>query len=179
MFLFIKRLVFSEVVPGSVLAGGMKDLPPDVPEMHMSYLDGEGYKMIIPVDPKFSFLYNSVLVSVLVGRRDTNKLVCIFDKWEFLIDKFNEEKKVLSEWIMGSVLRSGIKDLPPEYCEMGRYRFLGIGSHYRMIFPVELNFSILSEPVIVSDPSSEEDTNDMVCIFRKSQFDPLKSNVEH
>ncbi|KAJ4960452.1 hypothetical protein NE237_020362 [Protea cynaroides] len=160
-----ERLVFSEVVSGSVLGGGIKDLPPDVAELHMSYLDGDGYKMIIPVEPKFSFMHDTIRVSVLVSRRDTNKLACIFDKWEFMIDKYDEEKEVLSEWVPGSVFQGGIKDLPPEYC-------------YRMVLPVEREFNILNETVIVSVSGGQGGTNNMVCIFRKSEFGELKSELE-
>ncbi|KAJ4961518.1 hypothetical protein NE237_021428 [Protea cynaroides] len=188
-----ERLVFSEVFPGSVLGGGMKDLLPHNAEMHLSYLDGSGYKMFIPVEPKFSFIHETVRVSVLVGRRDTNKLACIFDKWEFLIDKNDEEKEVLAEWVPASVLRGGIKELPPpdvetdddvesdddcetdDDCEMDRSVLGRPGCRY--IIPIEPKFSILNETVIVSPPGVQWGTYDMVCIFRKSEFDHFASGL--
>ncbi|XP_043707513.1 F-box protein At5g39250-like [Telopea speciosissima] len=76
-----ERIIFSEMVPGSVLRGGMKDLPPGICEMLRFHLEGPEYKMIIPVEPKFNIpLSQTVSVSVLVGRRDNNKVACIVNK---------------------------------------------------------------------------------------------------
>ncbi|XP_043724409.1 F-box protein At5g39250-like [Telopea speciosissima] len=74
-----ERVIFSEVVPGSVLRDGIKDLPPC--EMLRFHLESPDYKMIIPVEPKFSIpLCQTISVSVLVGRSDTNKVACIVYK---------------------------------------------------------------------------------------------------
>ncbi|KAJ4960855.1 hypothetical protein NE237_020765 [Protea cynaroides] len=78
-----ERVIFSEVVPGSVLRGGIKDLPPGICEILGFHLKGPEHKMIIPVEPKFSVpLSQTISVSVLVGQKggNTNKVACIVNK---------------------------------------------------------------------------------------------------
>ncbi|KAL6974237.1 hypothetical protein U1Q18_028419 [Sarracenia purpurea var. burkii] len=56
-----ERLIFSEVVPGPVLQ--------------------KGINMTLPMEPRFTFPWSQkVSVSVLVGRKDSNKIACIIDK---------------------------------------------------------------------------------------------------
>ncbi|KAJ4961934.1 hypothetical protein NE237_021844 [Protea cynaroides] len=80
-----EKIVFSEVISGSFLQGGTKDLPPRVCERHKTYLNSSRYKMIIPVDPKFCVFSETVSVSILICRRDTNKLACIFQKSKLIL----------------------------------------------------------------------------------------------
>ncbi|KAJ4960833.1 hypothetical protein NE237_020743 [Protea cynaroides] len=80
-----EKIVFSEVIPGSFLQGGTKDLPPRVSERHKNYLNSSHYKMIIPVDPKFCIFSETVSVSILICRKDTNKMAYIFQKSKLIL----------------------------------------------------------------------------------------------
>ncbi|KAF8399580.1 hypothetical protein HHK36_015447 [Tetracentron sinense] len=79
-----ERLIFSEVVPGPILRTGIKTPPPGICNMLRFHLEGPEYKMTVPVEPRFTVpLSQSVSVSVLVGRKDTNKVACIINKSMF------------------------------------------------------------------------------------------------
>ncbi|XP_010259424.1 PREDICTED: F-box protein At5g39250-like [Nelumbo nucifera] len=76
-----ERIIFSEVVTGPVLRAGIKMLPAGICEMLRFHLEGPQYKMTVPVEPRFTVpLSQTISVSVLVGRRDTNKVACIINK---------------------------------------------------------------------------------------------------
>ncbi|XP_028797899.1 F-box protein At5g39250-like [Neltuma alba] len=80
------RLLFSEVVPGSVLQQGVKIPPPGVCEMLKYHLDGPEFKMTLPVEPRITVSSNqtaTVSVSVLAGRKDSNKVARIINKSTF------------------------------------------------------------------------------------------------
>lgn len=79
-----ERRLLSEVVPGSVLRTGIKSPPPDTCDMLRIHLEGPDYKMTMPVEPRFTIsLSHTVMVSVLVGRKDINKIACIVSKSVF------------------------------------------------------------------------------------------------
>ncbi|KDO72747.1 hypothetical protein CISIN_1g048344mg [Citrus sinensis] len=71
------KLIFSEVVAGTVLQNGMMaDLSCD--------LEVREYKMTIPVEPRFTVTWSqNVSVSVLVVRKDSNRVACIINKSRF------------------------------------------------------------------------------------------------
>lgn len=71
------KLIFSEVVAGTVLQNGMMaDLSCD--------LEVREYKMTIPVEPSFTVTWSqTVSVSVLVVRKDSNRVACIINKSRF------------------------------------------------------------------------------------------------
>ncbi|XP_057487935.1 F-box protein At5g39250-like [Actinidia eriantha] len=76
-----ERLIFSEVVPGPVLQNGIRVSPPGVCDMLRFHLEGPEYKMTLPVDPRFTIpLSHTASISVLVGRKDSNKVACIINK---------------------------------------------------------------------------------------------------
>ncbi|MBA0831590.1 hypothetical protein Goarm_016046 [Gossypium armourianum] len=78
------KLIFSEVVPGPVLQRGIKIPPAGICDMLKFHLQGPEYKMILPVDPRFTIPWSqTVSVSVLVGRKDSNKVACIINKSMF------------------------------------------------------------------------------------------------
>ncbi|KAJ6753065.1 hypothetical protein OIU74_027839 [Salix koriyanagi] len=78
------KLIFSEVVSGPVLQTGMKNLPPGICDWLRFHLEGPDYKMILPVKPSFKApLGETVSISVLVGRKDINKVACIINKSVF------------------------------------------------------------------------------------------------
>ncbi|KAJ8750260.1 hypothetical protein K2173_014175 [Erythroxylum novogranatense] len=76
------KLIFSEVVPGLVLEAGIKIPPPGTCDRLKYHLEGDEYKMTLPLEPRcrIPFLRQNVSVSVLVGRKDTNKVACIISK---------------------------------------------------------------------------------------------------
>ncbi|KAK1432911.1 hypothetical protein QVD17_09814 [Tagetes erecta] len=71
-----EKLLFSQVVPGPVLQKGNWSPPPEIsPSMGFQ---GPDYKLRLPVNPQFSVPYSqTVRGSVLVARKDTNKVACI------------------------------------------------------------------------------------------------------
>lgn len=79
-----EKLIFSEVVPGPVLRKGIWVPPPGICDALRFHLEGPEYKMTLPVEPRFAVpLTETVSVSVLVGRKDTNKVACIINKSMF------------------------------------------------------------------------------------------------
>ncbi|CAN0857833.1 F-box protein At5g39250 [Linum grandiflorum] len=78
------ELIFSQVVPGPVLQAGIKLPPHGISGILRYHLEGPEYKMALPVEPTFKVpLSQTVSVSVLVGRKDTNKVARIIDKSMF------------------------------------------------------------------------------------------------
>ncbi|XP_054808502.1 F-box protein At5g39250-like [Prosopis cineraria] len=80
------RLLFSEMVPGSVLQHGVKVPPSGVCETLKYHLEAPEFKMTLPVEPRFTISYGqteTVSVSVLVGRKDSNKVARIINKSMF------------------------------------------------------------------------------------------------
>ncbi|XP_028796623.1 F-box protein At5g39250-like [Neltuma alba] len=80
------RLLFSEVVPGSVLQQGTKISPSGVCEMLKCHLEGSEFKMTLPVEPRFKIPLSqteTVSISVLVGRKDSNKVAYVINKSMF------------------------------------------------------------------------------------------------
>ncbi|XP_057966138.1 F-box protein At5g39250 [Malania oleifera] len=76
-----ERLIFSEMVSGRVLQTGFKTPPPGICNLLKLYLDGPEYKMTLPVDPRFTVPSgHTVSVSVLVRRKDSNRIACIINK---------------------------------------------------------------------------------------------------
>ncbi|KAK9272220.1 hypothetical protein L1049_002591 [Liquidambar formosana] len=79
-----ERLIFSEVVPGPILQAGIKIPPPGICDMLRFHLEGPEYKMTLPVVPSFTVPSGqNVSVSVLVERKDSNRVACIINKSMF------------------------------------------------------------------------------------------------
>ncbi|EEF36300.1 F-box protein At5g39250 [Ricinus communis] len=79
-----EKLIFSEVVPGPVLLGGIKVPPPGICDILRFHLEGPDYKMTLPVEPRVKIpLSQTVSVSVLVGRKDTNKVARVINRSVF------------------------------------------------------------------------------------------------
>jgi len=79
-------LLFSEVVPGSVLQAGFRIPASGVSEMLKFQLEGSEYKMTFPVEPRFTIpsgQNQNVSVSVMVGRKDSKKVARIINKSMF------------------------------------------------------------------------------------------------
>ncbi|KAL2504984.1 F-box protein [Abeliophyllum distichum] len=76
-----QNLIFSDVVPGLVLQKGSWIPPPGISDVLRSHLEGPEYKMTLPVEPRFKIPFSqTVSVSVLVGRKDSNKVACVINK---------------------------------------------------------------------------------------------------
>ncbi|PON40769.1 F-box domain containing protein [Parasponia andersonii] len=79
-----ERLIFSEVVPGPILQAGFKIPPSGICDKLRFHVDSNEYKMTLPVEPRFTIpVSQTISVSVLVGRKDTNKVACIINKSMF------------------------------------------------------------------------------------------------
>lgn len=77
-------LIFSEVVPGPVLQTGFKIPPPGIGDVLRFHLEGLDFKMRLPVKPRFTVpLSQTISVSVLVARKDSNTVACIINKSMF------------------------------------------------------------------------------------------------
>lgn len=78
------RSIFSEVVSGPVLQTGIKNPPTGISDMLKYHLESSEYKMTLPVEHRFSVpLGQTASVSVLVGRKDSDKFACIINKAVF------------------------------------------------------------------------------------------------
>ncbi|KAG0485475.1 hypothetical protein HPP92_009554 [Vanilla planifolia] len=74
-------LLFSDAVSGSDLRNGIKNPPREAPSPHRIHLDKPDYKMVLQVEPRIAIpLGHGPAVSVLVARRDTNKMARILDR---------------------------------------------------------------------------------------------------
>nr|XP_043616749.1 F-box protein At5g39250 [Erigeron canadensis]XP_043616750.1 F-box protein At5g39250 [Erigeron canadensis]XP_043616751.1 F-box protein At5g39250 [Erigeron canadensis] len=72
------NLLFSEVVAGPVLQKGNWTPPTGISTVMKYYLEGPDYKLTLPVKPQFAVPYTQIVsVSVLVARKDTNKVACL------------------------------------------------------------------------------------------------------
>lgn len=79
-----EKLIFSEVVPGPVLLTGIRVPPPGICDILRFHLDGPDYKMILPVEPTVKIpLSQTVSVSVLAGRKDSNKVARVINRSMF------------------------------------------------------------------------------------------------
>lgn len=77
-------LIFSEVIAGPVLQKGVWNPPQGICDVLRFHLEGPEYKMTFSVDPRFSVpLCQTISVSMLVGRKDSNKVACIINKSVF------------------------------------------------------------------------------------------------
>ncbi|XP_059318062.1 F-box protein At5g39250-like [Lycium ferocissimum] len=80
-----EKIIFSDVVPGPVLPKWSWISPPGTCDELRILLGLPDYRMILPFEPRLTIpLYQSVRVSVYVGRRDTTKVTCIFRKAKFV-----------------------------------------------------------------------------------------------
>lgn len=78
------KSVYSDVVPGALLQSGIINPPPGICDIMRDHLRNLTCKMTIPVSPRFRVVFNeSIHVSLLVGRRDSDKVACIIDKSGF------------------------------------------------------------------------------------------------
>lgn len=78
------RLIFSQSISGPMLQSGIKNLPARIPDVLKARLQSPDYKMTIEVEPKFTIpLGRSVYVSVMVSRKDNDKIACILNKAVF------------------------------------------------------------------------------------------------
>lgn len=78
------KLIFSDVVPGNILQDGIKIPATGICDMLRYHLESPEYKMTLPVEARFTVpLCQSVSVSVLVGRKDSNKVARIISRSVF------------------------------------------------------------------------------------------------
>ncbi|XP_071711555.1 F-box protein At5g39250-like [Rutidosis leptorrhynchoides] len=78
------NILFSEVVPGPTLQKRNWTPPSGISSLMRYHLEGPEYKLTLPVKPQFAVPYTqTVSVSVLVARKDTNKVACIIHKAMF------------------------------------------------------------------------------------------------
>ncbi|KAG1359536.1 F-box protein [Cocos nucifera] len=93
-----------------------------------------------------------------------------FDDLEFYIDIWSEQELIFSEAILGSVLRTGIKNPPPGISDVLKAHL--DGPDYKMVSQVEPRFTItLGSRISVSVLVGRKDTNQIACIVRGSDFD--------
>lgn len=75
-----QKLIFSEVVPGTDLQNGTWAPPCGICDVLKFHLVSPEYKMTLPVHPRFSIPSGkAVTVSVLVSRKDSNKVARIMN----------------------------------------------------------------------------------------------------
>lgn len=75
-----QKLIFSEVVPGTDLQNGTWAPPCGICDVLKFHLESPEYKMTLPVHTRFSIPSGkAVTVSVLVGRKDSNKVARIMN----------------------------------------------------------------------------------------------------
>ncbi|CAI0454357.1 unnamed protein product [Linum tenue] len=78
------KLIYSGIVQGSVFEDGIKLPPHRISSVLRYHLQATEYKMMLAVEPTFKLpLSQPVSVSVLVGRKDSNKIARIIHKAMF------------------------------------------------------------------------------------------------
>jgi len=79
-----ERLVFSGLIPGGALENGIETLPLGISNVLRTHLGRPDYKMVVPAEPRFTIPLNqSVSVSVLVARNDSDKVARIINRSVF------------------------------------------------------------------------------------------------
>ncbi|KAL2619868.1 hypothetical protein R1flu_000073 [Riccia fluitans] len=79
-----EQSIFSTVVPGAHVRSRMETVPQGISETMRYHLYSEAYKLTVAVSPRLSVkLDDSVLVSLLVRRRDDHRVACIVDRSSF------------------------------------------------------------------------------------------------
>lgn len=77
-------LLYSQVVSGPLLRKGNWTPPPGTCNVLRHHLESPEYNMTLPVEPRFAVPYmQTVSVSVLVARKDSNKVACIINNSMF------------------------------------------------------------------------------------------------
>ncbi|XP_059318075.1 F-box protein At5g39250-like [Lycium ferocissimum] len=72
------KILFSDVVPGPDF---QKIPPPEIGDVLRSHIEHPKYKLILPVEPRFTIhLCDTVSFSVFVERKDTKKVACLLNK---------------------------------------------------------------------------------------------------
>lgn len=75
--------VYSAVVPGPIVRSRIYNPPDGICETMQNHLTSQAYKMTVPVQSRFEVCFNDIHVSLLVRRRDDERVACIIDKSGF------------------------------------------------------------------------------------------------
>lgn len=102
-----EKLVFSEATSGSTLRAGIKNPPAGISDVLRDHLNSseQMLKMMLPVNPGFKIPSEPTLtVSVLVGRRDTNKMACLLKEACFNYIDTNDFRALAYDYLTFSPL---------------------------------------------------------------------------
>ncbi|KAG2307534.1 hypothetical protein Bca52824_027282 [Brassica carinata] len=76
--------VYSGLIPGLAMETGIKPLPSGISNVLRTHLAKPDYKMVVPAEPRFTIPLNqTVSVSMLVGRNDSDKVARIINRSVF------------------------------------------------------------------------------------------------
>ncbi|CAF2272579.1 unnamed protein product [Brassica rapa] len=76
--------VYSGLIPGLAMETGIKPLPSGISNVLRTHLAKPDYKMVVPAEPRFTVPLNqTVSVSMLVGRNDSDKVARIINRSVF------------------------------------------------------------------------------------------------
>lgn len=107
-----KKILFSSSASGSVLRAGLANVPDGIAESLRTHLDNPDCKMMMPVNPSVAIAYgNTATVSILVSRRDTNKMACVASRAIFDYVDVTASRALAYEYLRFSPRRPFISDI--------------------------------------------------------------------
>ncbi|KAF3325059.1 F-box protein [Carex littledalei] len=107
-----KEILLSSAVSGSVLRAGLTNVPNGIAESLRSHMDSPDCKMMMPVNPSVAIAYgNTATVSVLVSRRDTNKMARVANRAIFDYVDVTASRALAYEYLRFSPRRPFISDI--------------------------------------------------------------------
>ncbi|XP_072980757.1 F-box protein At5g39250 [Typha angustifolia] len=132
-----EKLIFSEAVSGVVLRAGMKNPPPGMSDILKAHLDGPDCKMIMQVEPRLTNISGrTVSVSVIVNRKDTNKMAQIMNRSLFDYVDSTAARALAYEYLSFSPHHPFISDIRA----WASLLFLAKGENAIEVFALEIDF---------------------------------------
>ena len=121
-----------------MLRAGIANPPGEISENMKNYLEGPNYKMMMPVEPQFTVAREDpASVSVLVGRKDSNKIAVIVGQALFDYVDWSAFRALAYEYL----------NLSPRYPFVSGVRawisllfMTGMGEDVAHVFGVEMDF---------------------------------------
>jgi F-box-like len=133
-----KKILLSSAVSGSVLRTGLSNVPDGIADSLRAHLDSLDCKILMPVNPRVAIAYgNTATVSVLVSRRDTNKMACVANRAMFDYVDVTASRALAYEYLRFSPRRPFISDIRVWVSLL----FLASGARASLeVFGIEIDF---------------------------------------
>ncbi|OAY82338.1 F-box protein [Ananas comosus] len=157
-----ERVILSEAVAGPALRLGIKNPPHGIPDVLKTHLDGPDCKLLMQVEPRLTdVLGQSVTVSVLVARKDTNKMACIVNKSLFDYVDSTAGRALAYDYLTFSPRYPFIADIRAWVSLL----FLAKGNSVIEVFGIEIDFCDAAQSEMEVFNPGRESEQKLVCLF--------------